>query len=108
MEFLTNILTGNIGTAIIALILWRSGLLKELLGKNGNGDKGQKLADEVAEVLATNHFHELVPTLNRINDTLGRIEKGQEKHDEKEMPILQDISKGITYLEAKSNHIKHE
>lgn len=39
MEKLLELLTGNIGTVILLLILWKSGLLKFLVErKNGNGE----------------------------------------------------------------------
>lgn len=101
----------NLGTpALFALIvLDKFGILDKLpflKGKNGKDNK--TMASEVADLLGTNHLHELIPTLKAINDTLIRLERSIEKHDEKEMPVLTDITKSLTYLEGRLNGKKHE
>lgn len=95
-SLLTNLISGNIGTAIIALILWRSGLLKALMGaKNGNGD--YKALGEKIDLLATNHIHSVNDNLCDVADTLKRIESHLEKHGDK----LDSVKENVIVLKAK-------
>lgn len=104
MDILSSILTGNIGTAIIALILWRSGLLKELLNiKNGNGKDTKKIAEDVAEVLSTNHLHKVIENSDKSVVLLQEILDEVKEHSRSEIPLLNEITKGIAIIQAKQN-----
>ena len=94
MEFVQQLLTGNIGTVILLIILWKTGLLKYLLSmKNGNGDNSamEELTEKV-DLLATNHFHEANESLKRIENLLEKMDRRGEK-----------ISDDITYIKARTN-----
>ena len=60
-EILQQILTGNIGLVIIVLILWRAGVLRFLLTKNGNGNSSREIEElkQQLELLTENHLHQL-------------------------------------------------
>lgn len=94
---------------ILIALLFAKEYLPAILEKLGIKAKKEKsFANDVADLLGTNHFHELIPTLKEIQNTLGRIEKGIEKHDEKEMPLLNEIIKSANYIEGRLNGKKHE
>ena len=66
METLLNILQSNFLIGIILLVVviplyTKMGILDFFLKKNGkNGNKPEDLANQVAEFLATNHFHNII------------------------------------------------
>ncbi len=94
---LTTLIGGNIGTVILVLILWKSGVLKFLLNGKRDFNDGQPITtlSEVATTVAKleQHFN---------NDTtilLQDIKRELENHSNK----LDKISDGITYLKARIN-----
>lgn len=81
METLISLFSGNIGTLIFALVLWKSGMLKYLMEqKNGNGNK--QLTSKIDEL--KQHFNEDTSLI------LQRIEKR-----------LDDVVDGINYIKGK-------
>ena len=98
-NFLTTVLTGNIGTVILIIILWKSGLLKYLLNKNGERDlnDGQPIT-----------------TIREIANQVGRLEQ---HYNSDTTVLLQDIkiclreqtlkldkiSDNITFIKARIN-----
>ena len=93
----------------VIIILDKFGILDKLpFVKNGKNGNGEKKAGDIAEILATNHLHKVIENSDKTILLLEQIRDEVKEHSRTETPILQDISKGITYLEAKSNHIKHE
>ena len=67
MEYITPLL-GNIGTVILLIVLWKSGVLKFLLDKNGNGKKDDRL-----DTLEAHFNHEITEALLRIEKKLDDI-----------------------------------
>ena len=97
-NFITQLITGNVGTLILVLILWRSGLLKYLLNGKRNYDDGQPLTTltEVASTVAKleEHFN---------NETTSLLQKiASELHENSQK--LDKISDGIIYLKARINN----
>jgi hypothetical protein len=76
---------------------------KDSKNENGKTDS-KKLADEVAEVLATNHLHDLIANSSLMVENLKRIEEAIRDHDKTETPILQEITKDLVYLKAKQKN----
>ena len=76
-QIITTLITGNIGTAVIVLIFWKSGLLKYLLMNNKDIEyrNGQPLTTirEVADKmtrLERHYNHETTDILQGIRDEL--------------------------------------
>lgn len=69
----------------------------------GNGENAHKLADDVAELLATNHFSHIIDNSNESILLLKQILEETKEHNRSESPILQNISEKLTYLQAKQN-----
>jgi hypothetical protein len=88
---LQQIITSNIGTIIIVLILWRSGLLKFLINKNGGNNQLKDVSETVAKL--EQHYNSETTIL------LTEITQQLREHGQK----LDKISDGITWLKAKSN-----
>lgn len=87
-NLLTSILTGNIGTVALILILWKSGLLRYLLNKNGKEND----MSETMTKLEQHYNHETTEILNRIDDKLG------DNNDK-----LDKILENTIYLKARLN-----
>jgi len=87
-QILTQVVSGNIGTMVIILILWRTGFLKELLknGKNGNGEVAE-LKEQIA-TLQDNHLHTLGEKMDRFIESMA-------SHNAKEIVILEDIKESL-------------
>ena len=90
-QLITQLITGNIGTIVLVLILWRSGLLKFLVNKNGENDKLKDVSDTVAKL--EQHFNSDTTIL--LKDIKNELRDQTQKLDK--------ISDGITYLKARSN-----
>ena len=96
-NLLQEVIIGNVGTVILVLILWRSGILKYLLNgrKERNFDDGQPMTtiQEVANTVAKleQHFNNDTTTL------LTEINQQLREHGQK----LDKISDGVIYLKAK-------
>lgn len=97
MEILQTILTGNIGTVIIVLILWKAGILKFLLNGKRNYNDGQPLTtlQDVASTVAKleQHFNEDTTILLRSIQTELQEQTGK----------LDKISEGIVWIKARIN-----
>ena len=91
MELTQTIISGNIGTLILVLILWRSGLLKFLVNKNGENNQLKDVSETVVKL--EQHFNSETTVL------LQDIKNELREHTQK----LDKISDGITYLKARSN-----
>lgn len=91
----TTIISGNIGTVVLVLILWKAGVLKFLLNGKRNFDDGQPMTtiQEVANTVAKleQHFNNDTTTL------LTEINQQLREHGQK----LDKISDGVIYLKAK-------
>lgn len=91
MELFQTILTSNIGTVIIVLILWKAGILKFLLNKNGENNQLKDMSETVQKL--EQHFNSDTTVL------LTEINQQLREHGQK----LDKISDGVIYLKVKSN-----
>ena len=88
-ELATTLITGNIGTVVLVLILWRAGVLKFLLnGKKENGEL-QNLTNTMNKL--EQHFNSDTTVL------LTEINQQLREHGQK----LDKISDVVIYLKAK-------
>ena len=98
-NFLTTILTGNIGTVILIIILWKSGVLKYLLNKNGERDlnDGQPITTikEVANSVAKLEQHYNSDTTILLQEIRNCLKEHSLKIDK--------ISDNITFIKARIN-----
>ena len=90
-QLFTQILTGNIGTIIIVLILWRSGVLKYLLNGKSTDNSSELL--NTMERLEKHYNLETTSALNSINLELHEISQK-----------MSTISENIVYIKAKLNN----
>ena len=79
-DLLTNLLAGNLGTLLLALILWKSGLLKYLL--NGKKDNGQ------------------------MNELIDKMDKLECHYNSDTTAILQDIKQELRDVNQKLENIE--
>lgn len=71
--------------------------------KNGNGVDIKNLAENIAEILRTNHFHKVIENSDKTILLLEQIRDEVRDHSKNETPILQELSKGIAVIQAKQN-----
>ena len=91
-NILTTILTGNISTVIIVLILWKAGVLKYLLdAKKGNGEL--QAINATMQELKEHYNDAITPVLKDIKSIL-------EKHSDK----LDQINENVVWLKAKTKN----
>ena len=94
-NILTTLLTGNIGTVIIVIILWKSGVLKYLLNGKRNFDDGQSLTTitEVANTVAKLEYHFNNETTIILQEIKYELREQNQKLDK--------ISDGVIFIKEK-------
>lgn len=89
MELLTSVLTGNIGTLVILLILWKSGLLKYLMNGNKKDFDGHSIPElyEIMSKLETHYNNDTTILLQDIREEIKEVSRKLERNYEIMMHI---------------------
>lgn len=91
-QLITTLIGGNLGTLILVLILWRSGLLKFLINKNGENGKIKDVAETVKKL--EEHFNSETTAI------LQDIKNELREHGQK----LDKISDCVIFIKARINN----